>query len=271
MFGTIKGVVRTAILSDRRTRYARVIALFAHALTLTGGVLAFAAVAAAADRRFRDTFRFLFVALCIDAVDGTLARRLDVSMHWPRVDGERLDALIDFVTMVITPALVALLAGVLPNPAPAWAGVMIVASLVRFSRRETKSGGHFHFLPSCWYALVFYALYLPLSPTVVGACIVVAVAAMFTPGHYAHPALHETRLLHIVIGVPSLLIVASVLMGYLANWPWLAFSLGYVAFYVGQAFWLTLRAASLTDAPMSPLRRLIAAIIGNYPRPSFAR
>ena len=233
-------------------------------------MLAVVALVAAAERRFDDAFRLLFLAVCIDVVDGTLARRLDVATHWPLIDGERLDALIDLMTMAVVPTFIALVAGALPQPAFLWVGVMVVASLVRFSRRGSKSDcGTFHYLPSCWYAVVFYAVQLRLSPAIVGCCIAAVVVAMFTRGQYAHPTLHPTRVQHIAIGVPALLLVAGVLFGQLPAWPWLVVSLTYVGFYVAQASWLTLCDVARNGAPTSRLRRITATIIRNYPRPSY--
>jgi len=232
---------------------------------MSGGLLALAAFIATAERHFDRAFLFLALALAVDATDGMLARRLAVTSYWPFFDGERLDALVDFMTFVMAPAFIAVFAGVLPRPAFLWAGAMVVASLVRFSRRDTKEGGRFKYLPSCWNVLVFYALYLGLRSELVGACIAVLAVLMFVPGYFPHPTLHPSRRWHIAIAIPTLIMVLGVGVGTLPARPCLLLSLAYPVFYGAQAIWLTLENAPRSRSTTSPWRRVLSVIIGNYP------
>jgi len=250
------------------TRYA---AVCAHAYTIAGGVFALAAFIATAERHFDRAFVFLALALVVDATDGMLARRLAVAIHWPDIDGERLDALVDFLTFVVVPAFLAVVAGVLPKPAFLWAAAMVVASLVRFSRRRTKESGRFHYLPSCWNILVFYAFYLRPPFVVVGVSIAVIIALMFTPGRFPHPILQASRHVHLAVATPAVLLGLGVIVRVLPARPWLLVSLMYPAFYGAHAAWLTLDNAARTRSAASRLRRLFSVIIGNYLRASYAR
>ena len=62
------------------------------------------ALLAAAQGRWVAMFVWLAVALFIDGVDGTLARRFRVAEILPRWSGDALDLVVDFTTYVFVPA-----------------------------------------------------------------------------------------------------------------------------------------------------------------------
>jgi len=256
---------RVATRSVGRLTWARCAAACAHGYTITGGILALSALVAAAERNFDQAFLFLAAALGIDATDGIIARHFGVTKHWPNIDGEKLDALIDFMTFVAVPAFIATLTGILPRPVFLWASAMVVASLVRFSRRDTKDGGRFCYFPSCWNVLIFYAFYLEPPRIVVGAFVTTMVVLMFVRGHFPHPMMHSTRRWHIAIGTPALAMGIGVLLGMLPARPWLLLSFAYPLFYAAQVIWMTVWDLAHQPPTSSLLRRLTALIIGNYP------
>src|SRR5687767_6715123 len=89
-----------------------------HAYTASGAVIALMALAAAADGRHADVFRWLALALLIDCTDGTLARAADVKRVVPHYDGARLDDIVDYLTYVVVPIFMLHQAGFFP---PTWA------------------------------------------------------------------------------------------------------------------------------------------------------
>ena len=62
-----------------------------HLFTASGAVLALLALDAVIRNAIRDALLWLLVALVVDGVDGTLARRLRVAERVPRIDGAALD------------------------------------------------------------------------------------------------------------------------------------------------------------------------------------
>lgn len=258
--------IRTSRRLPPHTRWRRFAAAGAHAYTIMGGVLALAAVVATSGHQFDRAFLFLVLAFVVDATDGVLARRLDVTTYWPAIDGERLDALIDFVTFVMVPVFIGIAADVLPRPSVGWGSAMVVASLIRFSRRHTKEHGCFRYLPSCWNVLVFYAYYLQLPSVMVGVCVVLLIVLMFVPGRYPHPVIHESRRWHVLLGFPLLLLVLAMPTGLVSAQPWLFVSLVYPAWYGIQALVLAAKGRRSDEL----FARLLSLIIGNYPRLGYA-
>ena len=78
-----------------------------HLYTASGAVLAFLSLRAAVQNDFRMAFAWLFRATVVDASDGWLARRFRVREAIPRFDGGKLDDLVDYLTFVFVPAVIA--------------------------------------------------------------------------------------------------------------------------------------------------------------------
>src|SRR6266404_5224802 len=99
-------------------------AFLVHLLTASGAALALLALHAAVQARWTAMFLWLALALVVDAVDGPLARRLDVGRVLPRWSGDTLDLVVDFVTYVFVPAYAIVASGLLPAALALPAGIV---------------------------------------------------------------------------------------------------------------------------------------------------
>jgi phosphatidylcholine synthase len=88
-------------MTDSRAKLAAAFAV--HLFTASGAAVAFGALVAAIQGEFTVMFGLLAIALLIDGVDGSLARRLRVSERLPRWSGETLDNVVDYLTYVFVP------------------------------------------------------------------------------------------------------------------------------------------------------------------------
>src|ERR1700756_4067234 len=82
----------------------RAAAFSVHVFTALGAGLALLALLEAVREHWAAMFAWLGVALVVDAIDGPMARRLDVVRLQPNWSGEVLDLVVDFVTYVFVPA-----------------------------------------------------------------------------------------------------------------------------------------------------------------------
>jgi phosphatidylcholine synthase len=73
-------------------------AFLVHVLTACGAALALLALSAATRGDWPLMFLWLGVALVVDAIDGPIARGLDVAGVLPRWSGETLDLVVDYTT-----------------------------------------------------------------------------------------------------------------------------------------------------------------------------
>ena len=108
-----------------------------HLLTASGAVVGAVALAATAAGAFSAAALWMLVALAIDSVDGSLARALRVKEAVPRIDGRRLDDVVDFFNYGIVPPVFMLAAGSLL--ASGWIAVPILASAYQFAQVEAKT------------------------------------------------------------------------------------------------------------------------------------
>jgi len=82
----------------------RAAAFFVHIFTALGAGIALIALLEAVREHWAAMFAWLGAALVVDALDGPIARRLDVVRVVPNWSGEVLDLVVDFVTYVFVPA-----------------------------------------------------------------------------------------------------------------------------------------------------------------------
>jgi phosphatidylcholine synthase len=133
----------------------------AHVYTASGVVFAFLAAREIFDDAPdpRRVFVWLAAAGAIDATDGWLARRVDVSRTAPSISGRTIDDLLDYLTFVFLPLV--LLDRMQWLPA-GWGWTVVPAmgaSLLGFAHVNAKfeEEGFFRGFPSYWNIFVFYA------------------------------------------------------------------------------------------------------------------
>ena len=91
--------------SSPKSPAARAAAFSVHIFTAMGAGIALIALLEAVREHWAAMFAWLGVALVIDAIDGPIARRLDVMRVLPNWSGDVLDLVVDFVTYVFRAGL----------------------------------------------------------------------------------------------------------------------------------------------------------------------
>jgi phosphatidylcholine synthase len=167
----------------------RIGAAAVHLFTALGIVCGLLAMQAAIESRFVDMFVWLGVAFLIDGVDGTFARIFDVSRRLPRISGEKLDLVIDYVTYVFVPALALRLAGYLDGTLGLiLTAAILVSSLYHFSDNGSKSEDHcFVGFPAVWNIVALYIFAFDMRGWPSGVLVFVCVALTFVPWRWVHP------------------------------------------------------------------------------------
>jgi phosphatidylcholine synthase len=185
-------------------------AALVHLFTALGAVCALLATHAVITGAWEMAFAWLGLALLIDGVDGTLARKAKVHLWLPRFSGERLDLVIDYLTYVFVPALALLQAGFLRGTwGLALAALILVSSLFHFSDTGSKADDHsFIGFPAIWNLVAFYIFAFGMSETAAAAVIVVCAALTFVPLKWAHP-MRTPRLRRFTIGATALWAAAA--------------------------------------------------------------
>jgi phosphatidylcholine synthase len=174
---------------DRAHQAAVARAWAVHAFTASGAVLGFLALAATLQGDRLAAFLWLGLALFVDGIDGTLARKARVTEMVPNFDGATLDNVIDYFNYVAVPALMIWWFGMVPE---GW-GVGVAAAIMGVSTYTFANTGmkshdyYFVGFPAVWSLVVLYFHVIQSEPwtnlIVVGLCCVLT----FVPWKYVHP------------------------------------------------------------------------------------
>src|ERR1700732_1726415 len=175
--------------SSQTSPAIRAAAFSVHVFTALGAGLALLALLEAVREHWAAMFAWLGVALVVDAVDGPIARRLDVVRVLPNWSGDVLDLVVDFVTYVFVPAYAITASGLLlPLAAPLLGVGIAVSGALYFADRRMKSAdNHFRGFPGLWNLAAFYLFLLQPRPLLGGLGVPLLVGATFAPFHVVHP------------------------------------------------------------------------------------
>jgi len=205
-----------------------------HILTACGAACALLALIAAVNAAWMQMFLWLGLALVIDGVDGTFARRLRVAEVLPRWSGELLDFVVDFATYVFVPAYAIAMGGLLPPSVALALGLLVaVTGALYFADRRMKTAdSYFRGFPALWNLAAFYLFLLKPAPWLGALAIAMLAAATFAPIHFVHPVrVSRWRGLNLAALVLWALLALWALAQNLDPPSWLAAVLAAIAIY----------------------------------------
>ena len=172
-------------LSDATSRRAGYVI---HLMTASGAVAGLLALQAVFDDRWRAALLWLIVCQVLDGLDGPIARRFDVTIHAPLIDGHILDLVVDYVTCVVVPvALLARLELLPQHYETLVAGAIFLSSALWFARTDQETEDHwFNGFPAVWNLVVPTLLIFGSSSKVVMIVSLVLCASQLTKFKIPH-------------------------------------------------------------------------------------
>lgn len=166
-------------LSDTTSRRAGYVI---HVMTASGAVAGLLALQAVFDDRWRAALLWLIVCQVLDGLDGPIARKFDVTIHAPIIDGHVLDLVVDYVTCVVVPVALLARLELLPDHYETLvAGTVFLTSALWFARTDQETEDHwFNGFPAVWNLVVPTFLIFGSSPKVVMIVSLVLCATQLT-------------------------------------------------------------------------------------------
>jgi phosphatidylcholine synthase len=191
---------------------SRAAAFSVHVFTALGAGIALIALLEAVREHWTAMFAWLGLALLVDALDGPIARRLDVARVQPNWSGDVLDLVVDFVTYVFVPAYAITASGLLlPVAAPLLgAGIVVTGALYFADRRMKAADNHFRGFPALWNAAAFYLFLLHLPPALSSLAVTILIVLTFVPLHVIHPV-RVVRLRRLTLSLLAIWAVLAVI------------------------------------------------------------
>lgn len=160
-----------------------------HLFTVSGVLFGFLALLASIQKDLPLAFFFLALALFIDGIDGSLARKVDVKKYTPHISGENLDNIIDYLNYVFVPAFVIYWLDLVPSGTELLSALIIlVVSCYTFANNNMKTSDfYFSGFPALWNVVILYFYILNTNPQLNFIVICVLSVLTFIPIKYSHP------------------------------------------------------------------------------------
>ena len=129
-----------------------------HLFTVSGVVFSFLALIASIEQNLPLVFFYLALALFVDGIDGSLARKVDVKEHTPNINGEILDNIIDYLNYVFVPAFAIYWLSFVPQGLEfISACIILISSCFTFANNNIKTSDfYFSGFPALWNIVLLY-------------------------------------------------------------------------------------------------------------------
>ena len=159
-----------------------------HLLTASSGILALYAAKAAVEQQMHTVLYCVVLTVIIDAIDGPLARLVNVKKHTPNFDGAMLDNVIDFLTWVFIPAFCLVQSNIFSSETSFFLGTLMILSSSYFYGCSDVKAQHNFFkrFPSAWSPIILCVFTWPVSPSVIFCLIVLCAILSFVPIYFVH-------------------------------------------------------------------------------------
>ena len=226
-----------------------------HIFSACGLLAGFLSILAINRSDWRAAMAWLLVALLIDGIDGTFARKFKVKEKLPIVDGKMIDTVVDFTNYAVVPAYFIYMAGVVPPALGLPIAFLILIVSAVYYGKEGMVSEDFYFVgfPVMWNVVVFYLVFVfPNSQTtldprplpLINTAVIVILAAMhFIPIKFAYPSRASSMRISTTVATVSILVLMPVIVWVYPQVPaWLRIlAVGNLAYFGGLAVYDTLR------------------------------
>ena len=160
-----------------------------HFLTGSGIIFSFLALVSVIEGYKLQTFMFLGVALIIDIIDGTLARRYKIDVIFPNIDGKTLDTIIDYINYILIPCIMLYKFNYLPQNFSLIIPIVILCISLYSYINIKLIDASFSYLgfPSIWNIILLYLEILSFNKLINLLIIIFFVFLKFVPFKVLHP------------------------------------------------------------------------------------
>ncbi len=196
------------------SRSRQLLAWGVHLFTSLGLLFAFLALIAIDSHDWRQCFIWLIVCFIIDSVDGSLARKFQVSEVLPHMDGKAIDYVIDFATYAIIPVYffyrAEMVAAHLMNFSVA---IMLLSAALYYGKKNMVADNQYFIgFPVLWNFVVFFQFFIFQNNSTLNFISVILFGILhFVPIRYAYPSMTKkyfwSHLIISVVGIYSALYV----------------------------------------------------------------
>ena len=224
-------------MNNAYTTLDKALAWSVHIFSASGLLAGFMAILAINAKNWRSAMAWLFVALLIDGIDGTFARKFKVTEVLPNMNGKTIDYVIDFATYAIIPAYFFYMAELVDSSwnLPLTFLILLVSAIYYGIEGMVSEDFYFIGFPVMWNVVIFYLIFIFSFSELGNAAIIIIFAIMhFVPIKFAYPS-RATRLkILTIIFTAIILLVMLFAVWFYPNVPaWLKWVAVGCLFYFG--------------------------------------
>ncbi|MGK7371162.1 MAG: CDP-alcohol phosphatidyltransferase family protein [Candidatus Halalkalibacterium sp. M3_1C_030] len=217
-----------------------------HLFTALGAALGLWAILLTFDGFYKEAIWVLGAAVFVDAIDGSLARFVDIKRTAPKIDGALMDNIIDFITWTVAP-LVWIYATM---QVPMWVlFICAISSAFGFSNIEAKtSDNYFLGFPSYWNIVVFYIFLLNLPVNFASAILLIFAITTFLPIKFIYPTrTSHLKILTLILGsIFALQLIALMILFQESPLYLIYSSFIFPMYYFSMSFYLNFKSVETT-------------------------
>lgn len=215
----------------------KILALSVHLFTAIGSILAFWSLLLIVQGDLQTSLFVMALAVVIDSVDGTLARKADIKTYAPYIDGALMDNIADYLNWVFLPVFWAYTFLEIPFFA---GSVVLFLSLLGFSHKQAKTDDNFfRGFPSYWNIVILYLYLLGANAWVSAAFMLILAILVILPVKFLYPSrTPKWKKTTLLLSIPYVIIIFFMLY-HLRETPfWLTLaSFYYPAYYIAASFY----------------------------------
>ena len=164
-------------------------ACLVHFLTGSGIIFSFLALISVIEGNKSQAFMFLGIALIIDIIDGTLARKYKTEINFPNIDGKTLDTIIDYINYIFIPCIMLYTFEYLPQSFTVIIPIIILCISLYSYVNSKLIDIQFSFVgfPSIWNVVLLYLEILSFNQLINLLIILSFIFLKFVPFKVFHP------------------------------------------------------------------------------------
>jgi len=225
-----------------KTQLQILLAWGVHLFTSMGILAAFMALIAIDEGHFSNAFLWLFCCFIIDGLDGSLARKFNVTEVLPNMHGKNIDYVIDFSTYALIPAFFFYKANMVSDLLmyPALAVILLSSALYYGKNNMVEDEQYFIGFPVLWNFVVFFQFFVFQNHLILNFVSVLIIGILhFVPLRYAYPSRARQYFIpHLLVSVLALGAGLFILLQYpnIPLWPKCLTVFGGLYFFIFAIF-----------------------------------
>ena len=193
-----------------------ILAWSVHILTAFGLIMSLYSIISIINEDYNLLLKLTILAILIDGIDGTLARRLKVKEFIPTINGELLDNIVDYLNYTFVPTIFFYYSNSIENEYKTIACIGILfSSAYQFSRIDAKtSDNYFKGFPSLWNLLIIFNIIFTINQITNLIIILLCIIFSFIPIKFIYPSKNKEfkyitfplTVIIILLAIPTILI-----------------------------------------------------------------